>query len=69
LQFPFHGTAAFDRANPLFANVSGIATFTGGSGAFASATGKAWVSVTAVANSQTTGVAAENWTGYVITPQ
>ncbi len=68
LKFAARGTAVFDPANPNFANLTYNVTFTGGTGAFASATGTATMEVTAEFTSPLAGLA--NWTmkGVVITP-
>src|SRR5882672_2630107 len=68
LKFDTDGTATFDPANPLFANLTYKVTFVGGSGAFARATGTATMEVTAEFTSALEGLA--NWTmkGVVIRP-
>src|SRR5262249_38993651 len=55
LKFSVTGTATPDPANPAFFNNSYQATFTGGTGAFASATGVAQISEAVRFNSQATG--------------
>jgi hypothetical protein len=68
LRFDVEGTAAFDPANPLFANITYHASFVGGTGKFVDAKGNATMEVTAMFTSQLAGLA--NWTmkGIVITP-
>jgi len=68
LMFDAEGTAIFDPANPLFANLTYQVTFVGGTGAFAGATGTGTMEVTAEFTSALNGLA--NWTlkGVVITP-
>jgi hypothetical protein len=68
LEFDVEGTATFDPANPLFANLTYSVKFVGGTGAFAGATGTGTMEVTAEFTSQLGGLA--NWTmkGVVITP-
>ena len=67
LKFDVVGTAAFDPANPLFANLTYQVTFIGGTGRFVGATGSATMEVTAEFTSALAGLA--NWTmkGVVIT--
>jgi hypothetical protein len=68
LQFNVVGTATFDPANSLFANLTYNVTFIGGTGAFVGARGTATMEVTAEFTSALAGLA--NWTmkGVVITP-
>jgi hypothetical protein len=68
LKFNVEGTATFDPANPLFANLTYKVTFIGGTGAFVGAKGNATMEVTAEFTSALAGLA--NWTmkGVVITP-
>jgi len=68
LKFDVVGTATFDPANPLFANLTYQVTFTGGTGRFVGAKGTATMEVTAEFTSALAGLA--NWTmkGVVITP-
>jgi hypothetical protein len=68
LRFDAEGTATFDPANPLFANLIYKVTFVGGTGAFAGASGTGTMEVTAEFTSALGGLA--NWTlkGVVITP-
>ncbi len=68
LKFDAEGTAAFDPANPLFANLSYKVKFVGGTGAFVGATGTGTMEVTAEFTSALGGLA--NWTmkGVVISP-
>jgi hypothetical protein len=68
LRFDVQGTATFDPVNPNFANLSYTATFVGGTGAFASATGNATFEVTAQFESALEGWATWTMKGYVITP-
>jgi hypothetical protein len=67
LKFDAEGTAIFDPANPLFANLTYKVTFVGGTGRFARATGTGTIEVTAEFTSALGGLA--NWTmkGVVIT--
>jgi len=62
------GIAAPDPANPGFLNNSYQATFTGGTGAFASATGAAQISETTKVTSPATGTGTWTMKGYVVTP-
>ncbi len=63
------GTATPDPANPYIFNNNYQATITGGTGAFAGATGSASVSEVVKFNSTLTGgLAALNFKGYVLTP-
>lgn len=68
LKFDTDGTATFDPANPLFANLTYKVTFVGGTGRFARATGTGTIEVTAEFTSVLGGLA--NWTmkGVVISP-
>ena len=67
LKFDVEGTATFDPANPLFANLTYKVTFVGGTGRFVGARGTATMEVTAEFTSLLGGLA--NWTmkGVVIT--
>ena len=67
LAFDARGTATFDPANPNFANLTYTATFVGGTGAFASATGRATFEVTAQFESALEGWATWTMKGYVLT--
>jgi len=60
LKFDTEGTATFDPANPLFANITYKVTFVGGTGRFAHATGTGTMEVTAEFTSALDGLA--NWT-------
>ncbi len=63
------GTATPDPANPYIFNNNYQATITGGTGAFAGATGSATVNEVVKFNSTLTGgLAALNFKGYVLTP-
>ncbi len=68
LKFDVEGRAAFDPANPLFANLTYKVKFVGGTGAHVGATGTGTMEVTAEFTSALTGLA--NWTmkGVVISP-
>jgi hypothetical protein len=68
LKFDVEGTATFDPANSLFANLTYKVTFVGGTGVFVGANGTATMEVTAEFTSLLGGLA--NWTmkGVVITP-
>ena len=68
LKFDVEGTAAFDPANAAFGNIVYKATFVGGTGAFAGATGTGTMEVTAEFNSLLTGLATWTMKGTVITP-
>lgn len=68
LEFDAEGTATFDPANPLFANLTYSVKFVGGTGAFAGATGTGTMEVTAEFTSQLGGVATWTMKGVVITP-
>ena len=69
LKFNVTGIAAPDPANPGFLNNSYQATFTGGTGAFASATGAAQISETTKFTSPATGTGTWTMKGYVVTPR
>ncbi len=60
LKFDTEGTATFDPANPLFANLTYKVTFVGGIGRFARARGTGTMEVTAEFTSALGGLA--NWT-------
>src|SRR6267143_847499 len=60
LKFDTEGTATFDPANPLFANLTYQVTFVGGTGKFARARGTGTIEVTAEFTSPLGGLA--NWT-------
>ena len=60
LKFETEGTATFDPANPLFANLTYKVTFVGGTGKFARARGSGTMEVTAEFTSPLAGLA--NWT-------
>jgi hypothetical protein len=60
LEFDVEGTATFDPANPLFANLTYKVTFVGGTGRFAQASGTGTMEVTAEFTSALGGLA--NWT-------
>ena len=68
LKFDTEGTATFDPANSLFANLTYKVTFVGGTGKFARARGTGTMEVTAEFTSPLGGLA--NWTmkGVVINP-
>ena len=68
LQFDTEGTATFDPANSLFANLTYKVTFVGGTGKFDRARGTGTMEVTAEFTSPLDGLA--NWTmkGVVINP-
>lgn len=68
LNFSVSGTATPDPANPAFFNNNYQATFTGGTGAFASAKGVAQISELVKFSSQTAGTGTWTMKGYVITP-
>jgi len=68
LKFNVTGTAAPDPANPGFLNNNYQATFTGGTGAFASAAGTAQISETTKFTSPATGTGTWTMKGYVVTP-
>ena len=67
LKFDAQGTAVFDPANPSFVNLKYNATFVGGTGAFATARGKATFEVTAQFTSALAGLGTWTMKGYVIT--
>ena len=69
LQFSVTGTATPDAANPGFFNAKYQLTFTGGSGAFASATGAGEITEVVMFTSPTTGTITWNLNGLVITPK
>ena len=69
LQFSTTGTATPDPANPGFFNAKYQVTFTGGTGAFASASGAAQITEVVMFTTATTGTVAWNLNGYVITPR
>jgi hypothetical protein len=69
LQFTASGTATPDPANPNFFNATYQVTFTGGTGAFASATGVAHITEVVMFTSPTTGTVTWNLNGLVITPR
>jgi len=66
LKFTVTGTATPDPANPAFFNNSYQVTFAGGSGAFASATGKAQINELVVFTSQLGGTGTWTMKGYVV---
>ena len=68
LKFNVTGIAAPDPANPGFLNNNYQATFTGGTGAFAFATGAAQISETTKFTSPATGTGTWTMKGYVVTP-
>lgn len=68
LNFSVSGTATPDPANPAFFNNNYQATFTGGTGALASAKGVAQISELVKFSSQTAGTGTWTMKGYVITP-
>jgi hypothetical protein len=69
LQFSTTGTATPDPANPGFFNAKYQVTFTGGTGAFASASGAAQIIEVVMFTSPTTGTVTWNLNGLVITPK
>ena len=69
LQFSVTGTATPDPANPGFFNARYQLTFTGGTGAYASAGGAAVITEVVMFTSATTGTVTWNLNGYVITPR
>jgi hypothetical protein len=69
LQFIASGTATPDPANPNFYNSRYQVTFTGGTGAFASAKGAAEITEVVMFTSPTTGTVAWTLNGLVITPR
>src|SRR5215467_2365402 len=68
LQFSTTGTATPDPANPGFFNAKYQVAFTGGTGAFASASGAAQITEVVMFTSPTTGTVTWNLNGYVVTP-
>jgi hypothetical protein len=68
LKFNVIGTATTDPTNPAFFNNNYQATFTDGSGAFASATGRAQINELVKFNSQTAGTGTWTMKGYTLTP-
>jgi hypothetical protein len=69
LQFSVSGTATPDPANPNFFNAKYQLTFTGGTGAFASATGGGEITEVVMFTSATTGTVTWTLNGLVITPR
>jgi hypothetical protein len=69
LQFSTSGTATPDPANAGFYNAKYQVTFTGGTGAYASASGSAVITEVVMFTSATTGTVTWNLNGYVITPK
>ena len=69
LQFTASGTATPDPANPGFFNSKYQVTFTGGTGAYASASGSAIINEVVMFTSPTTGTVTWNLNGFVITPK
>jgi hypothetical protein len=69
LQFAVSGTATPDPANPSFFNARYQLTFTGGTGAFASASGAAQITEVVMFTSPTTGTVTWNLNGLVTTPR
>jgi len=69
LQFSDTGTATPDPANPNFFNSKYQVTFTGGTGAFASASGAAEITEVVMFTSPTTGTVTWTLNGLVITPR
>ena len=69
LQFTASGTATPDPANPNFFNAKYQVTFTGGTGAFASAKGAAEITEVVMFTSATTGTVTWNLNGFVVTPR
>jgi hypothetical protein len=63
------GTATPDPANPSFFNATYQVTFTGGTGAFASATGIGQITEVVMFTSPTTGTVTWTLNGLVITPR
>ena len=66
LKFTVKGIATPDASNPAFFNNTYQATFTGGSGAFASATGTAEINELVMFNSPTTGTGTWTMKGHVV---
>jgi len=69
LQFAVTGTATPDPANPNFFNAKYQLTFTGGTGAFASARGAGEITEVVMFTSPTTATATWNMKGFVLTPR
>jgi hypothetical protein len=69
LQFTATGTATPDAANPGFFNAKYQVTFTGGTGAFASAKGGGEITEVVMFTSPTTGTVTWVLNGLVITPK
>lgn len=69
LQFTASGTATPDPANPGFFNAKYQVTFTGGTGAFASAKGGGEITEVVMFTSPTTGTVTWVLNGLVITPR
>jgi hypothetical protein len=69
LQFSVSGAATPDPANPNFFNAKYQLTFTGGTGAFASASGAAEITEVVMFTSPTTGTVTWTLNGLVITPR
>jgi len=69
LQFTASGTATPDPANPGFFNAKYQVTFTGGTGAFASAKGGGEITEVVMFTSPTTGTVTWVLNGLVITPK
>jgi hypothetical protein len=69
LQFSASGTATPDPANPGFYNAKYQVTFTGGTGAFASAKGGGEITEVVMFTSPTTGTVTWVLNGLVITPK
>jgi hypothetical protein len=69
LQFSVSGTANPDPANPGFFNAKYQLTFTGGTGAFASASGVGEITEVVMFTSATTGTVTWTLNGLVITPK
>ena len=69
LKWSVTGTATPDPANPVFLNSKYQLTFTGGTGAFASASGSGEITEVVMFTSPTTGTATWTLNGLVITPK
>lgn len=69
LNFTVSGTATPDPANPAFLNSKYQLTFTGGTGAFASASGAGDITEVVMFTSPSTGTATWTLNGLVITPK
>ena len=69
LKFTVSGTATPDPANPNFFNSKYQLTFTGGTGAFASASGGAEITEVVMFTSASTGTVTWTLNGLVITPR